>query len=41
MIEHDKERQEFAAQAKINSERYRVENIMQKWISLFKDYLGD
>lgn len=41
MIEHDKERQEYAAQAKINSERYRVENIMQKWITLFKDYLGE
>lgn len=41
LIEHDKERQEYAAQAKINSERYRVENIMQKWIALFKEVMGD
>ena len=41
LIEHDKERQEYAAQAKINAERYRVENIMQKWITLFKDVMGD
>lgn len=41
LIEHDKERQEYAAQAKISSERYRVENVMQKWISLFKDIMKD
>lgn len=41
LIEHDKERQEYAVQAKINAERYRVENIMQKWIVLFKDVMGD
>lgn len=41
LIEHDKERQEYAVQAKINSERYRVENIMKKWIALFKDVMGD
>ena len=41
LIEHDKERQEYAAQAKINAERYRVENIMQKWIALFKEVMGD
>lgn len=41
LIEHDKERQEYAVQAKINSERYRVENIMQKWIALFKEVMGD
>lgn len=40
LIEHDKERQEYAAQAKINAERYRVENIMQKWIALFKAVMG-
>ena len=40
LIEHDKERREYAAQAKINSERYRVENIMQMWIGLFKDVMG-
>lgn len=41
LIEHDKERQQYAAQAKLNSERYRVENVMQKWIALFKDVLRD
>jgi len=41
MIEHDKERQEYAAQARANSERYRIENIMYKWISLFRDVMGD
>ena len=41
LIEHDEKRQEYAAQAKINSERYRVENIMQKWITIFMDVMGD
>ena len=37
LIEHDKERQEYAVQAKVSAERYRLENIMQKWIALFKE----
>lgn len=41
MIEHDKERKEFAEKAKINAERYRVEKIMQKWITLFSDIMKD
>ena len=41
LIEHDKERAEYARQAIINSERYRIENIMQKWISLFREVMGD
>ena len=41
IIEHERERQEYATQAKINSERYLIENIMQKWIALFKDVMGD
>lgn len=41
LIEHDRERREYAAQAKNNSERYRVGDIMQKWISLFKEVMGD
>lgn len=41
LIEHENEREEYARQAIINSERYRIENIMQKWISLFREVLGD
>lgn len=41
MIEHDKERKEFAERAKVNAERYRVEKIMQEWISLFSDIMKD
>lgn len=41
MIEHDEERRQFAVQAKIHSESYRVENIMQEWIALFKDVMGE
>ena len=41
LIEHDKERREYAIQAKINSERYRVDGIMQQWISLFKEVMGE
>lgn len=41
MIEHDKERQEYAAQAKINSQRFQLENIMQRWISLFNNIIVD
>lgn len=40
MIVHDKERQEYAANAKINAERYRVDNIMMKWIILFENIMG-
>lgn len=35
MIENDEERHKYAAQAIIDSKRYSVENIMQKWITLF------
>ena len=41
MIEHDEERKQYAVQAKIHSESYRVENIMQEWIALFKDVMGE
>lgn len=40
MIVHDKERQEYAVNAKINAERYRVDNIMKKWIILFENIMG-
>ena len=40
MIVHDKERQKYAANAKINAERYRVDNIMMKWIILFENIMG-
>lgn len=36
MIENDDERQKYAEQAIIDSEQYSVENIMQKWITLFE-----
>lgn len=36
MIEHDAERKAFANQARIDSERYRVETIMLEWIYLFE-----
>lgn len=36
MIEHDTEREAFAEQARKDSERYRVETIMHKWIKLFE-----
>lgn len=39
MIDHEKEREEFAKQAKINSERFSVENIMQKWITIFDAFV--
>lgn len=35
MIENNKIREEYAVQAQIDAARYRVENIMQKWIALF------
>lgn len=38
LIGHENERQKYAAQAKVNSERFRVDNIMQKWIELFNEY---
>ena len=41
LIEHDKERQEYATQAKVSSERYRLENIMQKWIALFENVIRE
>ena len=41
MIEHDEERKQYAVQAKIHSESYRVEIIMQEWIALFKDVMGE
>ena len=37
MIENDKKRMEIATQAIIDSEIYGLENIMQKWISLFSE----
>ena len=37
LIEHDKEREAYAEHAKVSSERYRVEIVMQKWISLFNN----
>lgn len=36
MMENEKKRKEYAAQAKIDAEHYRVENIMKKWIALFE-----
>lgn len=36
MIENDDERHKYAEQAIIDSEQYSVENIMQKWITLFE-----
>ena len=38
MIEHDREREEFAVQAILKSKRYKIDCIMQKWIALFKNY---
>ena len=35
MIENNLIREEYAVQAQIDAARYRVENIMQKWITLF------
>lgn len=37
MIECDAERESFSKQASKDSERYRVEAIMQKWIALFEN----
>ena len=39
MIEHDKERQEYANQAKIKSRYYCLDVIMNKWISLFESVI--
>ena len=39
MIEHDKERQEYAEQAKIKSKYYCIDIIMKKWISLFESVI--
>lgn len=41
MIEHDKERVEFAKCAKKDSEQYGLEFVMQKWIDLFHKFLID
>ena len=38
MIDHDNERLIYSNQAKNDSEHYRLEIIMQKWISLFDCY---
>ncbi len=37
LISHPKLREKLGCQAKINAERYRIDNVMQKWISLFGD----
>ena len=37
MIEHDKEREAFAKQAIISSERYKIDHIMLNWMALFDD----
>lgn len=41
LIEHEHLREEYSSQARINSERYSIDHIMQKWILLFKDIMGD
>lgn len=41
LISHPKLREKLGRQAKINAERYRIDNVMQKWISLFGDLLKD
>ena len=41
MIENNMIREEYAAHAQNDAARYRVESIMQKWITLFKDVMGD
>lgn len=37
LIEHETFRKEMGRKARINAERYREDNIMQKWISLFNE----
>ena len=39
MIENDDERHKYSEQAIIDSEQYSVENIMQKWITLFESVM--
>ena len=39
MIENDEERHKYAALAIMDSERYSVDNIMQKWIALFDAFM--
>ena len=41
MIECDAKRETFSKQASKDSENYRVETIMQKWIALFDEYLKE
>lgn len=37
MIEHNEVREQYAKQARINSGRFRLDVIMQKWISIFNE----
>jgi glycosyltransferase involved in cell wall biosynthesis len=41
LIEHDKERENYAKLAITNSERYRIDNIMKKWLILFRNYIDE
>ena len=40
MITHPKERNEMALTARKNAERYKIDNIMRKWISLFTSLIS-
>lgn len=41
MIDNDEERRKYSIQAKIHSDCYRVENVMQSWIALFKEVIEE